>query len=157
MIKQKENSACVLVAYEELFEGLKIANRKGEKEITKTLYNLFAELDQPDIELDGKKYIGLKSTSKIVKYLAKELISIDSIKEAYAIASYEHNYEMKETLFKYLINMTENEIEGKDSTYLKEELKNDVKVYNYLNRHKSYSDFVKQKQAKKAKIKKLEK
>lgn len=157
MIKQKKESKSVLVEYDEIFEGLKIASRKKNDEITSLLYNLFIDLDQPDVVINDKKYVGLKSESRIIKFLTKELVSIDRVKDAYVRACYEFNHEMKGVLFKYLSTMTGNAMMGKDNSYIQEEIKNDEEVYNYIMKYTTYNDYIAHKKKNLEKIKKLEK
>lgn len=148
MIRNSKDDNYVLVEYEDLFKGVKVATELEDIKTKKRINVLFLDTDDEEI-IDGVNYKKLKKNSKIVKFL-KEKAKVDSydeinhdvLKEALIRSYYEFNHEMKNKLTSYFRKYVDNEISGIDNEYLKAEIRNDAYLLEYIKRYDNFSDYV---------------
>ena len=105
----------------------------------------------------------INKNSKIIKFLVEQAdiidfdthIDHDILKDALTRAYFEFNYEMKNKISAYFRKYVENEIEGIDNTIIKEEIKNDKELLDYIKKYDNFTMYVEDKVNKNIEIKRL--
>lgn len=149
----KKDKGYVWVEYTDIFVGLGYASMHDDKEMMSLLNDAFLDMESEDKTIKKNSFRRMKKNSKVVKYLKEEVkievyenfIDQEVLKEALVRAYFEFNHQMKNKLSTYFRKYTENEINGIDNSYLKEEIKNDKILLAYIKEYDNFADYTEKK------------
>ncbi|MBP3461863.1 MAG: hypothetical protein J6K21_05625 [Bacilli bacterium] len=150
-----------LIEYADILIGMSVATKLNNKNMTEILSDLFNNMEVDSILIDKHNYVRINKNSKIIKFLIEEAniidydtyIDHDILKDALSRAYFEFNYEMKNKLSIYFRKYVENEIEGIDNTIIKEEIKNDRDLLEYIKKYDNFTMYIEDKVNKNIEIK----
>ena len=150
-----------LIEYADILIGMSVATKLNNKNMTEILSDLFNNMEVDSILIDKHNYVRINKNSKIIKFLIEEAniidydtyIDHDILKDALSRAYFEFNYEMKNKLSIYFRKYVENEIEVIDNTIIKEEIKNDRDLLEYIKKYDNFTMYIEDKVNKNIEIK----
>jgi uncharacterized short protein YbdD (DUF466 family) len=150
-----------LVEYADILTGINVASKSGNKKMANLLSDLFNNMEADNILIDKHNFVRIKKNSKIIKFLLEEVgiidydtyIDHDILKDAFVRAYIEFNHEMKDKTSIYLRKYVENEKEGIDNTIIKEEIKNDKELLEYIKKYDNFTMYLEDKVNKNIEIK----
>lgn len=156
----KYNKEYMWVNYCDIIIGLNYASKEKNNEMINLLNQTIINMDVESEMFDKKEHIKLKKEDKVIVYLLEKVkidcydtyIDQDILNNAFTIAYYEFNHEMRTKLSKYFRIFTNNEIKGISNEYLKQEIINDKEVLEYIKKYDNFNEYVKEKAEKNNKI-----
>ena len=149
--KDKTNDKYVLIDYTDLLIGASKASKCKNNIMYEKITELFSNYnDSFEQEINHKDYRKIESSSDIVKFLIEDVhieqydtyIDYNILKDALIRSYFEFNHGMKNKLTSYFRKYVENEIEGIDNTYLKEEIKNDKGLMEYIKEYEDFNEYL---------------
>ncbi len=159
--KDKKYKNYKLIEYTDILVGMSVASKQGDKDMVESLRELFNSMEVDSVLIDKHNYVRINKNSKIIKFLVEQAdiidfdthIDHDILKDALTRAYFEFNYEMKNKISAYFRKYVENEIEGIDNTIIKEEIKNDKELLDYIKKYDNFTMYVEDKVNKNIEIK----
>lgn len=149
----KNNADYKLLDYSDILHGMSVATKLEDEEMIELLGKSFYEMEEEVVVINKKNYKRIKNDDRVINFLLKKanVINYDNyidqeiLKDSFMRAYFEFNHEMKNKLSMYFRNYVENEMLGIDNTYLKEEIKNDKVLMEYIKRYDNFTMYLEDK------------
>lgn len=141
LITDKKNRSYAYISMDDILLSIESSNQNDSEELKKLFNSLDYENDKIRISKSSKVYNILKNNHKIID--GDTYINPTMLAEAFARASLEFNYEMKDRLFKYLKKYIDNMAENKSNESLVQKILCDDLVMEYIHRYDSFEDYAK--------------